>query len=111
MNSIEQIIQRKDLVSISSIYSFRHSILIKKYNPDSFNGITRLGDVLTALPHGLVYKEETGMGATTLEFQTPRNSIIVEPIKITASSKAFKHGALYIGSPTKYHPVKAKRDY
>lgn len=107
MNSIEQIIQRKDLVSISSIYSFRHSILIKKYNHDSFNGITRLGDVLTALPHGLVYKEETGMGATTLEFQTPRNSIIVEPIKITASSKAFKHGALYIGSPTKYHPVKA----
>lgn len=44
---------------------------------------TRLGHVLKSLPHGLVYKEETGMGATQLELETPRNSIIVEPIKIT----------------------------
>lgn len=65
--------------------------------------INHLSDVLFQLPAGFVYKEETGMGATTLEIFAERNSIIVEPIKITASSKAFKHNCLYVGSSTKYH--------
>ena len=73
------------------------------------NNQTYLSDVLDRLPYGLVSKEETGMGATSLELQTPRNSIIVEPIKITASSKAHSHTksptdkVLYVGSETMFH--------
>ncbi|GAB3164188.1 hypothetical protein [Telluribacter humicola] len=69
-----------------------------------------LGDVFDSLPPGIISKSETGMGATTLEFNTPRNSIIVEPIKITASSKAHKHGAMYVGSETQYHLNKVRKD-
>lgn len=70
---------------------------------------TKLSQVLDFLPAGFVYKEETGIGATTLELKSERNSIIVEPIKITASSKANEHGALYVGSPTKYHSKKSPK--
>jgi len=66
-----------------------------------------LADIFQETPAGFFYKDETGMGATTLELNAKRNSIIVEPIKITASSKAYKHNALYVGSPTKYHTQKA----
>jgi hypothetical protein len=50
-----------------------------------------------------VHKEKIGLGATTLELICQRHSIIVEPIKITAYSKAKKHTelherALYVGS-------------
>ena len=82
-----------------------HEIIIKKDG----NNQTYLSDVLDRLPYGLVNKEETGMGATSLELQTPRNSIIVEPIKITASSKAYSHTksptdkVLYVGSETMFH--------
>lgn len=72
---------------------------------------TRLSDVFNFLPNGLIHKHETGMGATTLEILAERNSIIVEPLKITASSKAFihriKHHTFYVGSPTKYHKTRA----
>lgn len=90
-------------------------LFIKKKNKKGYLGITRLADVLEALPNGLVHKDETGMGATTLELLTPRNSIIVEPIKITASSKAHKHSVdsgsevLYVGSETKYHKQKVTK--
>lgn len=81
-------------------------VTIKKQNN------TKLSEVLNLLPPGLVQKDETGMGATTLELLAPRNSIIVEPIKITASSKAYKNThnfgipTLYVGSETKFHPKK-----
>lgn len=73
---------------------------------------TKLSEVLNLLPPGLIQKDETGMGATTLELLAPRNSIIVEPIKITASSKAYNNTnnfgmpTLYVGSETKFHPKK-----
>jgi hypothetical protein len=84
----------------------------------SLNGTfqtTKLSDVLDFLPQGIIYKEETGMGATTLELIAARNSIIVEPIKVTASTKAFKHSkginkVLYVGGPTKLHPLKSPSD-
>ena len=62
---------------------------------------TKLGDVFYSLPHGLIHKEETGLGATTLELAAERDSIIVEPIRITAYSKAVYHSkhnepALYV---------------
>jgi hypothetical protein len=58
-----------------------------------------LSDTITKLPYGIINKTETGIGATTLELNSERNSIIVEPLRVTASSKAEKHGALYVGSP------------
>lgn len=71
-----------------------------------------LNEVFDYLPCGIINKSETGMGATTIELDSDRNSIIVEPTKITASSKAYKaykHKALYVGSATKYHPKDTKQ--
>ena len=83
-----------------------NEVVINRHTTSSNNKKVKdnhLSDALSFLPSGFVYKEETGMGATTLEIFAERNSIIVEPIKITASSKAFKHNCLYVGSSTKYH--------
>jgi hypothetical protein len=70
-------------------------IIIKRNNPNNENNDTKLGDVLNAMPHGLILKEETGMGATTLELNSLSNSIIVEPIKATASSYIFYVNQIY----------------
>lgn len=67
-----------------------------------------LSDVIKELPHGIFNKSEPGLGATTLELKCERHSIIVEPLKVTASSKAKKHNACYVGSATKFHPDKDK---
>lgn len=58
-----------------------------------------LSDTIEQLPNGIINKTETGIGATTLELNSKRNSIIVEPLRVTASAKAEKHNALYVGSP------------
>lgn len=42
---------------------------------------------LKFLPSGMLVKSDTGMGATHFELVSPRNSIIVEPIRVTAASK------------------------
>lgn len=58
-----------------------------------------LSDYLTKMPHGLVDKKITGIGATTLEINSKRNSIIVFPTKALAYGKHCKHlGTLYVGS-------------
>jgi hypothetical protein len=49
---------------------------------------TKLGHVFKFLPSGILHKEETGIGATTLELQSNRNSIIVEPLRSTAWTKS-----------------------
>lgn len=63
---------------------------------------TKLSEVLHFLPEGILHKEETGIGATTLELNCQRNSIIVEPIRSTAWNKAKnpknRYPALYVGS-------------
>ena len=61
--------------------------------------------LLDFLPAGIIDKGKTGFGATTFELNSKRNSIIVEPLKVTASSKAGKNH-LYIGSETPKHPSK-----
>ena len=61
-----------------------HDYCLKKLNHEGKP--TKLSDVFNLMPYGHVIKEETGMGATYLELNTERNSIIVEPIKITAST-------------------------
>lgn len=51
------------------------------------------------MPHGIVNKQIPGVGATTLEINANRNSIIVLPTKALAFSKCKKHpNTLYIGS-------------
>lgn len=50
-----------------------------------------LSNYLTKMPHGLVDKKIPGIGATTLEINSKRNSIIVFPTKALAYSKHSKH--------------------
>jgi hypothetical protein len=85
--------------------SYGNELIIKRKSTNRSKIDTKLNSVLNKLPSGIVYKDETGMGATTLELMTSRHSIIVEPIKITASSKASNkdYNAFYVGSRTKYH--------
>lgn len=47
----------------------------------------RLSNFIQKLPHGIVDKKATGIGATTLELKSPRHSIIVVPTKKLAYSK------------------------
>lgn len=78
--------------------------LIEQYSVSKY--ISEAG--IEFLPHGVITKSHTGMGATYLELTSSRNSILVEPIKYTAYSKvesynksktAELHGsALYVGS-------------
>lgn len=98
----------EDYLAGKTITGNRTKYIIKKHHNGSSDAI-KLSKVFDELPAGLIHKEETGIGATYLELTAKRNSIIVEPIKITASSKAFFHNALYIGSPTKFHST--KNDY
>lgn len=58
-----------------------------------------LSDYLNKMPHGIIDKRIPGIGATTLEIKSRRNSIIVFPTKALAYSKHLKHhNTLYIGS-------------
>jgi hypothetical protein len=57
-----------------------------------------LGDSFNYLPPGIIDKRETGIGATTLELECNRNSIIVLPTRYTAKSKASHNGLHYFGS-------------
>lgn len=47
-----------------------------------------LGDVFATLPYGIIKKNRTGIGATTLELRSNRNSIIVVPTRALAYEKA-----------------------
>jgi len=59
----------------------------------------RLSDVIKMLPYGLIDKQVTGIGATTLEMYSKRNSIIVLPTRALAKSKASKDiKFLYVGT-------------
>lgn len=101
-------IKIRDKKLIKSNTATKNGVVLEIFRNEKLkSSSTKLSDVLEFLPAGFVYKEETGMGATTLEINAERNSIIVEPIKITASSKAFKHNCLYVGSPTKFHDKKS----
>jgi len=67
----------------------------------------KLSDVIDRIPYGIIDKSATGIGATTLEMYSPRNSIIVFPTKALASSKASLYteekgpnSCLYVGSKT-----------
>lgn len=59
-----------------------------------------LGEVLNFLPFGIINKNVTGIGATTLELEAKRDSIIVVPTKALACSKYEKNKTdyFYLGS-------------
>lgn len=66
----------------------------------------KLGDFFDVLPYGVINKTITGIGATTLELNSKRDSIIVLPTKSIAYSKyKTKRGkdgddsCMYVGSP------------
>lgn len=70
-------------------------ILVVNLNQEEF----WMQDILTQLPLGLIDKQITGIGATTLEIVSKRNSIIVVPTKALAYNKHKKHpGTMYVGS-------------
>lgn len=59
-----------------------------------------LGEVFDSIPFGILNKNRTGVGATTLEIEAKRNSIIVFPNKSLAYSKSKTNDLLlYVGSP------------
>ena len=60
-----------------------------------------LSEIWKELPPGLISKNATGSGATTLEFECERSSIIVFPTRALAASKAQKHNSYYIGGEYK----------
>lgn len=68
----------------------------------------KLSEVFENLPWGIIKKNRTGVGATTLEINSPRNSIIVVPTRALALNKALpsriegtnKYRILYVGGDT-----------
>lgn len=85
-----------------------HKDYIRELNPENLLQSSekyRLSSFIQKLPHGVIDKKATGIGATTLELKSPRHSIIVVPTKKLAYSKyrwAIENlgsdSALYIGS-------------
>lgn len=75
---------------------------------------TKLSEVMDELPHGIINKNYTGIGGTTLELDCNRNSIVVEPLKETAWTKAQKpsrsnkYKIHYFGTKT-YEQTKSPR--
>lgn len=83
-------------------------------------GKRHLQDVFITTPHGLIKKNRTGIGATTLELNSPRNSIIVVPTRALAYGKAAsskiegevdKYRVLYVGGDITGFAVPEISDY
>lgn len=65
----------------------------------------KLGDFFDRLPYGVINKKITGIGATTLELKSDRNSIIVLPTKAlaynkckTTNAQTGEESCMYVGS-------------
>ena len=79
----------------------------------------KLSEVFSSTPYGLIKKNKTGIGATTLELRSPRNSIIVVPTKALAYEKAKRgidiisgrHTILYKGSSIEHFSPPSVADY
>jgi len=65
----------------------------------------KLSEVLDSTPWGLMKKNLTGIGATTLELRAKRNSIIVLPTKALAVSKVISEGTIESTEKFKCHYV------
>ena len=80
---------------------------------------TYLGDVFATSPYGLIKKNRTGIGATTLELHSERNSIVVVPTRALAYEKAKnsrigesdKYSILYVGGRIKDFKIPSIKAY
>ena len=80
---------------------------------------TYLGDVFMTSPYGLIKKNRTGIGATTLELSSKRNSIVVVPTRALAYEKAKnsrigesdRYTILYVGGDIKDFKVPSIEAY
>ena len=52
------------------------------------NDEAKIGQIFSTMPYGLINKNRTGLGATTLELSSRRNSIVVVPTRALAYEKA-----------------------
>ena len=87
------------ITSLDNLLFGRASEVIREEVGDSF---WNLADFIDKMPHGIVDKQIPGIGATTLEINSKRNSIIVFPTKALAYGKHSKHpNTLYVGSEIK----------
>lgn len=84
---------------------------VKSITPNETGGLdyvlvngTKLGEInedLPFLPNGIINKGVTGIGATTMELNCNRNSIIIQPLKVTVELKSlgtYKHKVFAYGS-------------
>lgn len=101
--------------------------IVHKHSDYSVNEITftmpddnaKLSSVFSELPYGLIKKNRTGVGATTLELNSKRNSIIVVPTRALAYEKAKnskiantdKYSILYVGSRITGFTVQSIEEY
>ena len=87
------------ITSLDDLLFGRVPEVIREEVGDSF---WNLADFIDKMPHGIVDKKIPGIGATTLEINSKRNSIIVFPTKALAYGKHSKHpNTLYVGSEIK----------
>lgn len=91
------------ITSLDNLLFGRAPEVIREEVGDSF---WNLADFIDKMPHGIVDKKIPGIGATTLEINSKRNSIIVFPTKALAYGKHSKHpNTLYVGSEIKGEKV------
>lgn len=91
--------QNTVITSLDNLLFGRPPEVIREEVGDSF---WNLADFIDKMPHGIVDKKIPGIGATTLEINSKRNSIIVFPTKALAYGKHSKHpNTLYVGSEIK----------
>ncbi|WP_281538078.1 DEAD/DEAH box helicase [Romboutsia timonensis] len=91
------------ITSLDDLLFGRVPEVIREEVGDSF---WNLADFIDKMPHGIVDKKIPGIGATTLEINSKRNSIIVFPTKALAYGKHSKHpNTLYVGSEIKGEKV------
>ncbi|SDB78282.1 hypothetical protein SAMN05192581_103747 [Bacteroides ovatus] len=96
---IKTIPQDTVITSLDNLLFGRPPEVIREEVGDSF---WNLADFIDKMPHGIVDKKIPGIGATTLEINSKRNSIIVFPTKALAYGKHSKHpNTLYVGSEIK----------
>lgn len=90
---------------------------ISFYMPSDEN---KLSDVFDVTPYGLIKKNRTGIGATTLELRSKRNSIIVVPTRALAYNKAKrtkirntknKYAVLYVGGNIPHFSPESIEEY
>lgn len=99
VSEVKSIPQDTVITSLDNLLFGRAPEVIREEVGDSF---WNLADFIAKMPHGIVDKKIPGIGATTLEINSKRNSIIVFPTKALAYGKHSKHpNTLYVGSEIK----------